>query len=1573
MSKGEDDLTSRIRAGVMRHIVGANRVAARRAVKASARGSQGAVVRLKHSSRAKPAAVAEPARAGSPAPAAQTADKRRMPKITDAMISAAARMRPAKKTRQVQVTRDIFNIYQPPPGVLPKGKTAKIAMDEAMGSASAFGMVQSWGFDGLGSIGAMFEEGIGFLGYSYLALLTQRPEYRKISERTATEMTREWIELQVTDSDDEAEQADEEDETDGEEGEEAGGGAEPGAAKAKPPKAGKPPAVDGGKRGKKGIATDEDLAAAIAAAIEGGGEDDLLGEDDKTEKLKQLEDELERHKIRDLFRNIAEYDGWFGRSHIYVDIDDAALAARDLNSGAEELKTSIGNGRDAASYGKVEQGTKLQFKNVEAMWAYPATYEAVNPLLQNWYRPETWYCNGIEVHRTRLLTFIGREVPDILKPAYAFGGLSMSQMAKPYVDNWLRTRQAVADLIESFSVSGIYSNLAGWLEDAGEGMAKRVDLFNQTRSNAGAFLLDKETEEFFNVSTPLGTLDALQAQSQEQMSSVTGIPLVVLLGITPKGLNASSEGEIRVFYDWIKAYQESFFRDHLQTVIELIQLSLWGEIDDEITFAFKPLWSMTEKEKGEVDKAEAEADQIRIDSGVLDPAEVRKAVAAKPGSRYADINVADVPDPPADPMGEEGSGDDPFGGGGGDDDGGKDPEGGGANPFSSGSGEGAQDEAIFEASLAEDDGWDEGKHPRSDNGQFGAGSGGSGGKSASPAGSAASEKKTSPYKTTGKTNWNGQPHSDPTTMDTLQLETGIKTLQHTIKNSPFTHAQRALREERLADLKTELGERSKSTSKKALKPSDLKQEGGKLGSNAGGTFTDKSGQKFYIKKPASKEHVANERAAARLYQLAGVNTLDYHDVEGGEHVATKWEKLDKNNIADMTPAERKEAAKDFMVHAWLSNWDAAGTGGDNQGMRGGKPVTLDVGGSLRFRAQGGPKGAAFGPKVGEIETMRNQSMSPDAAQLFGKMSDADLKASAERVTSISDDDIRKAAGDDELADTLIARKADIAKRYGIAQDEWLHPDVLSYVAGFLELEPEEVAPDVFVAQDENQFDESKIKRDQDGKFSSTGGGSSSSGAAEVGKSFKTKKEHIAHLLTNGITPKELMSAMGWPSVSMPAQAASLGMKLEKKDGKYFGTKMTEAELAAAKKAAAEKKAGKETDAAAQQILKNAGLDKPAAPEPAPAAPAKAASALETFMKAEGGTYPQFLGAMAEALQSNDTETAANLLKFNPAFAADLAKNMAPAMKAKAKAMGLLKDDAPKHPPPTPAEAEKAKKTNAVKLAYIPGQKPDSGEHMANAEAAVSAFNKKWEGKAPQGDAGVAEKVADFKQLTHVVNAIAANQHAQTAAEKEAQFKKTQDAIAAKAKAEKERLEKKFKEDPEFALHYEAMEELMGGKGASQQFRQQAAAQLKNSGLSKHLTPEAAMPIIAYSGSHYGVLNDQLRKGQMTMAQYKFAKSLNAGLDRLPAHTGTTFRKANISPEQLALYKPGMVVEERGFTSTSKSQGTWSGSTQYIVHGKTGRDISKISSHKSEQEVLFKSGTRFLVESVKGNEITLREV
>lgn len=366
-------------------------------------------------------------------------------------------------------------------------------------------------------------EGQHFLGYSVLSAMAQRPEFRRIVETIATEMTRKWIRLV----------------------------------------------------NRKG--------------------------DEKTQdRIDLLNDALERFNVRDAFRKAAEGDGFFGRGHLYIALDGDQIG--------EELKSPIGNGHDAASKQKVRQGKLLRIQPIEAVWAYPQAYNTDSPLSADWYVPQIWYVQGKPIHRSRLLTFVGREVPDLLKSAYAFGGLAMTQMARPYVANWLRTREDVSDLIASFSVSGVKGmKLADMIASGGtDAVLARIDMFNNARDNRGFMALDGE-EDFFNVSTSLATLDKLQAQAQEQIASVCGIPLVKLLGVTPSGLNASSDGEVRVFYDFIHAYQEKLFGENLKRVIGFVQLSEFGEVDEDIGFEFEPLWQMSETEKADVALKRAQA------------------------------------------------------------------------------------------------------------------------------------------------------------------------------------------------------------------------------------------------------------------------------------------------------------------------------------------------------------------------------------------------------------------------------------------------------------------------------------------------------------------------------------------------------------------------------------------------------------------------------------------------------------------------------------------------------------------------------------------------------------------------------------------------------------------------------------------------------------------------------------------------------------------------------------------------------------------------------------------------------
>jgi uncharacterized protein len=370
------------------------------------------------------------------------------------------------------------------------------------------------------------------------------------------------------------------------------------------------------------------------------------GDQDKTDKVAQLDEALKGYKVRQKFRRLAELDGFFGRGHLYV--DTGATDDRDL------LKVPLILDRRT-----FEPGTLRDFRVVEPLWTYPGRYDTMDPMKEDFYAPRTWYVFGKEVHRTRLLTMVSREVPDLLKPQYQFGGIALTQLAKPYVDNWLRTRQAVSDLVHSFSVTVLKTDMAEILQDgAAQTLFDRIDLFNSLRDNKNTMVLDKDREDLTNVAAPLGTLDRLQAQAQEQMASVSHTPLIVLLGITPSGLNASSDGELQTWASWVRAMQEHLFDDPLKRVIDCVQINLWGEIDLDITFDYEPLRELSDAELAEARKQEADTHAVYVNAGVIAPEEVRQTLAEDEGSPYAGVDLSGPPPEP--PMMEP----DPLGGGG---------------------------------------------------------------------------------------------------------------------------------------------------------------------------------------------------------------------------------------------------------------------------------------------------------------------------------------------------------------------------------------------------------------------------------------------------------------------------------------------------------------------------------------------------------------------------------------------------------------------------------------------------------------------------------------------------------------------------------------------------------------------------------------------------------------------------------------------------------------------------------------------------------------------------------------------
>lgn len=213
------------------------------------------------------------------------------------------------------------------------------------------------------------------------------------------------------------------------------------------------------------------------------------------------------------------------------------------------------------------------------------------------------------------------------------------------------------------------------------------------------------------------------------------------------------------------------------------------------------------------------------------------------------------------------------------------------------------------------------------------------------------------------------------------------------------------------------------------------------GSNLGGLYTDKSGQKWYVKVPKSEAHARNELLAAKLYEAAGVAvpTLKLVKSNGQVAIASQW--VDGMQKVGAGIKSASGALEGFAVDAWLANYDSVGTGYDNLLKDAqGKAVRIDVGGALLFRAQGAPK-TDFGNQVTELQSMLDPAKNSYTAAVFGGISDDQIKAGVAQVAAITPDQIKQmvqqygpgtAAEKAALADKLIARREDLLKKHPVA-------------------------------------------------------------------------------------------------------------------------------------------------------------------------------------------------------------------------------------------------------------------------------------------------------------------------------------------------------------------------------------------------------------------------------------------------------------------------------------------------------------------------------------------------------------
>ncbi len=309
-------------------------------------------------------------------------------------------------------------------------------------------------------------------------------------------------------------------------------------------------------------------------------------------------------KVRLAVQRAFEYGGAF----IYINTDDT------------DLNLPLYLNERTASTNKITGLTVI-----EPWQAAPVQVNSFNPLKDNYMEPELWWVLGASstVHKTRLIPIVFYSVPDLIKPLYNYLGLPLSFYMKNYVSNADTVRQSISDLVLRFRTK-IIKTTAQKIADPQT--QARVKYMNATSNNLATLLLAKD-EEWIETVTSLSGMDNLLSQMYELMTASTrGIPVTKLLGLSPRGFNATGEYDENNFYDVIDGYAKSVVIPIMEKVAEYI-LCFKAGILSEPKYEFNPRKQIRPKEQAEINNLKADYISKLIMSGVIAGKDAIKAIS----------------------------------------------------------------------------------------------------------------------------------------------------------------------------------------------------------------------------------------------------------------------------------------------------------------------------------------------------------------------------------------------------------------------------------------------------------------------------------------------------------------------------------------------------------------------------------------------------------------------------------------------------------------------------------------------------------------------------------------------------------------------------------------------------------------------------------------------------------------------------------------------------------------------------------------------------------------------------------
>lgn len=272
----------------------------------------------------------------------------------------------------------------------------------------------------------------------------------------------------------------------------------------------------------------------------------------------------------------------------------------------------------------VKPGSFRGFAVVDPHWlTYQWDRESrTDPTSPNFLEPTWIKVAEKRIHRSWVIRRINSELPDIFKPVYLYGGLSLTQMI--YERVWAADKLANEAPLLAMTKRLLIAD--GNLEQLQSDPARTNKFFNAInffRDNFSIFV-KKPSSNVTQLDTNLSELTPLTMSQYQLVAAIAQIPVTKLLKNVPTGLQATGQYEWDDYSQSLKVIQNDDYTPTCRMFYELYCASNYPDKKDmQLDIEWNPIDVPKESEVAQMCSQTAQYVSHLINTGVIDIAEAR--------------------------------------------------------------------------------------------------------------------------------------------------------------------------------------------------------------------------------------------------------------------------------------------------------------------------------------------------------------------------------------------------------------------------------------------------------------------------------------------------------------------------------------------------------------------------------------------------------------------------------------------------------------------------------------------------------------------------------------------------------------------------------------------------------------------------------------------------------------------------------------------------------------------------------------------------------------------------------------